>query len=215
MSQNAVTKAESQLPTTPVDDDPYSAYGRAVGSDTPFLKFVKGEFQFGVDGEVLSLGTRLVPNMAELRAGFLKWKNGEPVDEAMVHIAQGKPIPQREDLDDQDTTTWELDPNGAPLDPWGNINTVPFKNPETGQEFIFSTGAKGGINAVGKLSSAFGAQRHKHDGKLPIVEIGSGSYRHRVYGDVAYPKFKIVGWQDENKLIAGKDEALPNDDIPF
>ncbi len=212
---NEITKKKSQLPTTPADDDPYSAYGREVGSDTPFLKFHKGEYRYGSDGEVLPLGTKLVPHMAELRAGFLKWKNGEPVDEAMVHIAQGKPIPQREELDDQDKSTWQLDPNGTPLDPWGHVNTLPFKDPETGQEFIFSTGAKGGIGAVGKLSSAFGSQRHKHNGKLPIVEIGASSYWNRNYScDVAYPTFKIVGWQGEAELIAGKPEEL-NDDIPF
>ena len=212
---NDITKkAKSHLPATPADDDPYTIYGREAGSDTPFLKFVKGEFQFGVDSEILPLGTSLVPNMAELRAGLIKWRDGEPVDEAMVHIAQGKPIPQREDLDDQDRTTWELDPNGAPLDPWGKVNTLPFKDPETGLEFVFTTGSRGGINAVGKLASAFGSQRHKHGDKLPIIQIGSGSYRHKIYGDVPYPTFKIAGWQGEAELIAG-NETLPNDKIPF
>ncbi len=172
---NEITKTKSQLPATPADDDPYCAYGRAVGSDMPFLKFVKGDFRYGTDDEVLPFGTRLVPNMAELKAGFLKWKDREPVDEVMVYIAEGKPIPQREDLDDQDKNVWELDPNGTPIDPWGIVNTLPFKDPETGQEFVFSTGSKGGIGAVGKLSTAFGNHRQHHHGKLPIVKIGGGA----------------------------------------
>ena len=212
---NEITKKKSQLPAIPADDDPYSAYGREVGSDTPFLKFVKGKFQFGVDDEVLPISTKLVPHMAELRAGFLKWRDGEPVDEVMVRIAEDKPIPQREELDDQDEAAWQLDPNGAPLDPWALTNTLPFKDPETGQEFVFTTSSKGGINAVRRLSSAFGSQRHKHGDKLPIVTIGSGSYKHRIYGEVHVPVLKITGWQGEAALIAGKDEALPNDDIPF
>ena len=204
---NELAKTENQVPAT--QGDPYTAYGRAVGTDTPFLKFVKVEFKFGVDDEVLPLGTRLVPHMAELKAGFIKWKDGAPEDERMVRIADGKPIPQREDLGDDDRNAWETDPNGTPIDPWQVVNTLPFKDPETGQEFVFSTGSRGGIGAIGKLATKYGRQRHKHGDKLPIIEIGSDSYRHKTYGDVPYPTFKIVAWQSEDDLIAG--EASSND----
>ena len=52
---NDLVKSENQLPAT--QGDPYLAYGRAVGTDTPFLKFVKGQFQFGVDDELSAHGT--------------------------------------------------------------------------------------------------------------------------------------------------------------
>ncbi len=211
---NEITKRKSQLPTTPTDDDPYSAYGRAVASDTPFLKFIKGEFRYGVDDEVLPIETRLVPNMADLKAGYLKWKNGQPADEVMVRIAEGKPIPQREDLGDEDQSAWETDPNGTSLDPWQEVNTLPMKDPKTEQEFVFTTGSRGGIGAIGKLSIAYGRQRHKQGDKLPIIKIGSDSYRHKTYGEVPFPTFKIVGWQGEAELIAGNVEKL-DDDIPF
>ena len=215
---NELAKTETQLPVT--QDDPYAEYGRAVSSDTLFLKFVKGEFRFGVDDEVLPLETRLVPHMAELRDGFIKWQDGKPADETMVKIAEGKPFPQREDLGDQDKNAWETDPNGTPQDPWQHINTLPMKNPETGQEFIFTTGSDGGIKAIGKLSSKYGRERHKQAGKLPVIEIGSDSYHHNTYGNVKYPTFKIVGWQSEAELIAGdannaKADAGLDDQIPF
>ena len=105
---NAITKTKSQVPAT--QNDPYAEYGRTVGTDTPFLKFVKGEFHYGVDNEILPLGTRLVPNMSELKAGFNKWCDGQPVDEAIVRIAEGKPIPRRDDLGDDDRAAWETDP---------------------------------------------------------------------------------------------------------
>ena len=213
-----LAKNENQVPAT--QGDPYAAYGRAVGTDTPFLKFVKGQFRYGVDDEVLPLGTRLVPHMAGLKAGFIKWKDGAPEDEAMVRIAEGKPIPQREDLGDDDRNAWETDPNGTPQDPWQVCDTLPMKDPETGQEFVFSTGSRGGIGAVGKLSTAYGWQRHKLADKLPIIEIGSDSYRHKTYGDVSYPTFRIVGWQSEADLIAGKTsgvnlDAELDDVVPF
>ena len=217
---NQLAKTENQVPAKPTDLDPYSAYGQAVAGDgAQFLKFIKGEFQYGSDNEPLTLGTKLVPNMSELKAGFIKWRNGEPVNHAMVHIAESQAMPCREDLDAQDKNEWEADPNGVAVDPWSFTNLLPFKNPETGLEFIFTTSSKGGIGAVGKLATAYGSQRLKHDGKLPIVEIGSGSYHHKTYGEVAFPIFRIIGWQTEAELIAGEaegelDEEL-DDKIPF
>ena len=131
---NELIKTKTQVPAT--QTDPYTSYGRAVGTDTPFLKFVKGVFQYGVDDEVLPLGKHLVPHMAELKAGFIRWENGAPADEATVRIAEGKPIPQREDLGDDDRNVWETDPNGTPQDPWKVVNTLPMKDPETGQQAI-------------------------------------------------------------------------------
>ena len=46
-----LVKTENQVPAT--QDDPYVEYGRAVSSDTAYLKFVKGKFKYGVDNEVL------------------------------------------------------------------------------------------------------------------------------------------------------------------
>ncbi len=217
---NELAKTDNQVPATAAEMDPYAAYGRAVASDaTPFLKFVKGEYQFGQDNEPLVLGTRLAPNMAELKAGFIKWHNGEPINEVTVRIADGEPPPQREDLDTQDETAWEMDSNGVAIDPWGIVNTLPFKNPENGEEYIFTTGSKGGIGALGKLATAYGSHRQKHEGKMPIVQIGASSYRHKTYGEVHFPVFRIVSWASEADLIAGKPDAEAeenlNDEIPF
>ena len=95
-----------------------------------------------------------------------------------------------------------------------------MKDPETGQEFIFSTGSRGGIGAIGKLSSGYGRQRHKQADKLPVIEIGSDSYRHKTYGDVSYPTFRIVEWRSEDALIAGEAngtsiDAELDDTVPF
>ncbi len=126
MSEQANTEltaqAGPQVLGAPGAEDPYAAYGYAVETGTPFLKFIKGVYQFGTDNEVLPIGTRLVPNMAELRSGFIKWKDGVPADEVWVRIAEGKPLPQRDNLGDDDRNAWETDPNGVPQDPWQACN---------------------------------------------------------------------------------------------
>ena len=71
---------------------------------------------------------------------------------------------------------------------------------------------------------AYGRQRAKHHGQLPLIELGTGSYRHKIYGEVMFPTFKIVDWQSETSLIAGQagtdtpgagDAPVIDDEIPF
>ena len=212
-----VVKIETNLPATP--GNPYAAYGAAVASEnTPFLKFVKGEYKYGVDDETLPIGTRLIPNMAELNAGFIKWKDSEVVEEQMRPIVEGPP-PSREDCGDTDRNAWDLDSNGAVIDPWQMTNMLPFKSPETGEEFVFTTGSKGGIGAVGKLAMSFGRQHDKRENQLPVVELGASSYRHKTYGEVHVPRFKILDWVNEASLVPGESAPGVEDDladsIPF
>jgi hypothetical protein len=153
--------------------------------------------------------------MDELKAGYIKWRDSEPVDEKMSRVVEGS-TPTREDCGDLDKTTWPADPNGVAVDPWQATNTLPMRCPETGQEFVFTTGSQGGIGAVGKLSMSYGRQRHGHDGELPLIELGASSYRHKTYGEVHVPSFKIVGWLSEVGLISGTPDITELDDeIPF
>lgn len=215
---NDIVKSENQVPTSASDIDPYAAYGAAVASQAaPFLKFVKGVFQFGVDDEELPIGTKLIPNMEELKAGYIKWEDGEPVDENMCCISEGT-RPTRDDCGDLDKNGWPIDPNGVTSDPWQLTNILPMKEPETGQEFVFTTGSHGGISAIGKLAGQYGRQRSDHKDQLPIIEIGTTSYRHKKYGEVHKPVFKLVNWASEEELISGKPDSNVvklDDEIPF
>ena len=196
------------------------AYGEVVASDgAAFLKFKRGVYLFGMDEEELPTSSRLVANMAELKAGFLKWDDGQVIEEKMRHALEGLP-PPRAECGDEDETEWPLDPNGTPKDPWSATSTLPFKNLDTGQEYVFSTSSQGGRGAMGKLALAYGRQRDKKVGKLPIVEIGASSYFNRTHKtDVDVPTFKIVDWLSDEELLAGKTESAVEDDladeIPF
>ena len=228
MTHNANSPAaqddSNDAPTTEFAGDPYQSYGAAAtAGNMPFLKFDRGRFKYGLDNDELPLGTRLVPNMGEVQIGYLRWQNGEVVDEAMMRLANGFKPASREDLGDTDPSTWEKDPQGNPIDPWSFTNTVPFKEPTAGAEYIFTTSSKGGIHAVGKLCKQFGEGRLENEDKLPIVEIGSNSYRHKIYGEVPFPTFRIVDWRSESELINGADSKSDSttaaegldDAIPF
>ncbi len=205
------------LPATPPPDDPFEAYGKQAAADAAYLKFVKGEYTFGVDADVLPLGTHLVANMSELRIGWVKWKNLNKFGEMMVRLAEKVP-PQRQDLDETDEELWELDDRGDRRDPWRFTNTLPLKDAASGTEYTFTTSSGGGKRAIGKLCRAYSAGRKEHPGKLAVVELQADSYRHNTFGKVHFPVFHIVGWVDEQSLIDGAedvDNGDLSDDIPF
>ena len=196
-----IVKTKNQMSLNLENLDPYAAFG--IASQTaPFLKFVKGVFKFGADDETLEIGTLLVPNMDELKSGFLKWDDGEPVGELMGLVGERK-IPTRSDCGDLDHALWPTDQNGDRKDPWQVVNTLPMKDINTSEQYVYTTGSHGGISAIGKLATQYSRQRIHHRDQLPVIKIGTSSYRHKAYGDVAVPTFIIVKWVSEAELISG------------
>ena len=204
-------KANGALTATPTD--PYLTYSQQISAGVTFLKFVKTEFVFGRDGEVLSFGTRLVANMAELQGGWIKWINRAVVAREMVRIDEKAPL-QRKKLGDLDDALWERDGKGEPRDPWSNTHTLPLMDPATAEEFLFTTNSKGGNGAIAKLCRVYGNGRKKNRGKLAVIELGSESYLHPEYGKLFNPVFRLVAWVDEQTLIEG-GEAEVEDPEPF
>jgi hypothetical protein len=211
MSTNALTKPKTQLPS--LGDDPYLKTAARVATAASFLKYVKGAFVFGIDEEEMALDTELVPNLTEAKIGWLKWKDGEVVEEKMFPWATGHPY--REDLGDMDKDLWETDDNGKAIDPWSETATLPLKNPQSGEEFTFSTSSTGGRQAVAKLIYAWRHGVTQGKSGLPVSTLGSDTYKHKKFGPVHFPVFKIVRWEDEADLIAGKTDAELEDEIPF
>ncbi len=212
MTTKTLTKPKTQLPT--LTDDPYLKTAARVATTASFLKFVKGIFVFGINEDEAELGTELVPNMEEAKIGWLKWKDGEVVEEKMFPWATGHPY--REDLGDLDSDMWEVDDNGKAIDPFAETATLPLKNPRTGEEFTFSTSSTGGRQAVAKLVYAWRHGVTQGKSGLPVITLGSDTYKHKKFGPVHFPVFKVVRWEDEADLIAGAGKADDDldDEIP-
>ncbi len=146
--------------------------------------------------------------------------DGKVFQDETKRLCDGPP-PRREDLDCVEKKDWPTDQNGDTKDPWKLQNTLPMRDPETGQQYVFTTGSHGGISTIGKLSTDYGNYLSKHDdGFLPVIELGKSSYKHKSYGEVFIPVFHIVGWKSEAELMGGNAanddtaEAV-DDEIPF
>ena len=188
------------------DQNPYTAYGKqAAGGAHNIIKFRKGRFFYGRDDIEIPLGTRLIANMPGAKVGWVRWQDGRPTDEIMVLIGDGVAPARRNELGDDDRGLWETDDHGDPKDPWQFSNHLPLKGPETGEEFLFATSTRGGIGAVGLLTTAYGVAYRQKPGKLPVVELQADDYPHsnKAIGRVDYPIFDLIDWADEAALLSG------------
>jgi hypothetical protein len=185
-------------------NDPFAAEG-AKAQHGKFLKFNRGDYLAGVDGDLMN-GASLVALMPDLMTGCQKWASGKILDERMGLVANGFTAPARDTLSDTDPALWEPDMNGEPKDPWTYVYKLPLVSSDGSDEYIFGTSSNGGKRAIAELCKAY-SRRHKSS-LLPVVALESSSYVHpnKALGRVKVPVFKVVGWVENPD--AGPPPAL-------
>jgi hypothetical protein len=179
------------------------------------LKFSKGDYTVGQEGEEVPYGTRFAVDMDKgFLIGWIKWVDGKPEEEIMGLLSEGFSPPKRRELSDTDESLWERDEEGKARDPWQPTNKVLFKTPgkkRVGDDHVytFSTSSFGGISNLGKLSKAYGTEMRARPDQNPIVEIGMEKYKHSntQYGIIKNPTFTIVGWEKKSLFDANAEEA--------
>ena len=154
MSTTAVIKHQTNEPALATyAPDPFEALANAISPRTivgALLKFSKGDFLAGEDAKEIPEGTAFTANVDELMVGWVKWSNGKPIEHIMVRVAEGRTLPNRAELGDDDATRWETDSLGAPRDPWQYTSYLPLMG-ETGDLYTFTTSSRGGLGANGDL----------------------------------------------------------------
>jgi len=186
--------------------DPFAAYGQeaAAGSGN-FLKFSKGEWLLGQNGDELELGHRFVANMGELSIGWIRWGDGKPQERRMGLLPQGFRPETRDALGYMDQALWETDKEGKPVDPWTMTNELPLVDLSTGEQVTFSASSKGGIGGIGNLCKAYGREYRLKGDLVPVIELQRDSYMHPVYKKTYVPVLNIVDWI-ENSGVPSADE---------
>jgi hypothetical protein len=166
-------------------------------------------------------GQKLGADPEEIYYGFQRWENATPGDVQMVRIDQLHLHPRREDLGDLDRDKWEEGADGQLKDPWARTVRMGLFDLETREIGYFTSSSRGGRDAVNAFCAAYEKDRLRFPGQVPIVLLSSESYKHKVFGKVLKPVFKIVGWTtrdgsepkpvDKKKQIADAlDDALPD-----
>ena len=136
----------------------------------PFAKFTKdGTFAVS-DTETIPAGTRCVAHADDASFGWNLWRDGNVVDRRSGLVRDRYVPPQRAELGDLDQIQWEVQPDGSRRDPWQFSATLPISRMDTDEVYNFTTGSKGGLNAINGIVRAYGKRIAKGLEGLPIVE---------------------------------------------
>jgi hypothetical protein len=172
------------------------------------IKYAKGTWQMGTGKVSISPDKPFIAVMDTATTGHLKWADGKPVDSRMGLIADGFRPLHRNDLDDLDSKSWEVDEYGDRVDPWQKTTLVVLLSATAPHDiFTFTTGTVGGENAIADLCGAHGSTTEEV-GQYPVVTLGTDSYEHKIKsrGRIDVPIFKIVDRVEAapfNTMVAG------------
>jgi len=212
---NKIIKPKDHLPAT-VCASPWGEIATEHGNQT-LLKYIKGEWYVGE--EEAPLGTKHVAFIDELACGFIKFNEDAAPDVRLGKLKFGKDkLPKRDDCGDLDKNEWEIGDNGKPVDPWQTIMQLPLSPLDRiGELVVFSAIGMGGArSAVADLCGVY--DRSPRSGLLPIIALGTRSYKHKKYGTVHVPVLKLDSWHRTGPDLSGETEnpgAGLDDEIPF
>ncbi len=133
--------------------------------------------------------------MSTLARGFICWKSNEVVDEQMMLVSDKGQAIQKEDLIDHG-------PYESDMDGWRNQAQVDMRSLESGIEMLFKTSSRGGLNGISAVSKEFANQLKlgPTDLPCPVVTLEAGSYKHKEFGKIFFPKFLIKRWVPLSEL---------------
>jgi hypothetical protein len=183
---------------------------KQTSRSNPLLRFKKGKYLVG-DDEV-ALGREYIAYPLDWTRGWVKWQQGGIVAERLGRVADGFLPPERDELGDNDKSTWE-DGN----DPWALQNMLPLEDAETGEFLVFVSSSFGGKLAVEKLCNRVARDlKAGRDRGLPTIGLAVSQFSTKGFGEVQRPDFVIVGWEHDKQeqVLPPTDNAL-NDSIPF
>jgi hypothetical protein len=173
-----------------------SGEARAFDGDFVTFKHDSGEWLAGKAKTDLS-GRRLVAAVFHLILAWQKYqdqdgKSGKYVYAGAGFVRDNHKLVPREQLDERNKDRWKND-----QDPWAPTYYSAKFDPETREQFVWTTNSGGGKDALAVLQDAFADHnegRALTDYEWPIVELGSDWYINSYKKKIFKPILDNVGW---------------------
>lgn len=186
---------DMNLPALPLDPRALAGIlkqtAREAVPSMPFLRMGKdGIWTFGVEAEEIDSSMQFAVNVSGFAHGYVVWaeagseKLAETIAPLHETLPQNGPLPAG-------GRAWEFQ-LGAHFKGYSGA----LKD----QEMTYRTSSVGGKRAVVQLAQQIAqklttyADNKKEDAIMPIITLGSDSYRHKSYGKIFVPEFNIVKW---------------------
>jgi hypothetical protein len=221
-SNTALMPANQAMPAARLDA--YEKYGRSAGNlFGDLLKFSGkvGTWTGGAQSVEVPIGTQLVAIIPAMLTGFVRWQDGELVDQVLQPLTEAyDPKALRASLGDTDQSQWPKGDDGRPEDVWREAALLPLKNLTTGAEYTYSTSSLGGCRCVKQLVATYAwqlrAAPETTTGHLPVVELGVRSYKHtdRKRGTIFNPVLTGVDWVPAS-AVTDKNAGPAGEQPPF
>jgi hypothetical protein len=201
-------------PGLPATIDPNARMPAPTGISDPFLAFSASESGQDIIGKLLRFskgdwiadkteirsGTEFVAAVDALVVGWVRWSDKTQVERRLGRVADGFREPAREELGHLDESTWEVDSDGQPSDPWQKTRLLPLKRTSDGELFTLTLNGRGRSGeAIGRLAGAYGRSRNRAD-SYPIIRLGVDAYEHKRFGRIKFPVLPIVGWRPKGEF---------------
>jgi hypothetical protein len=177
---------------------------RSVKNATPIgMAIVKmdktGHWVVGADQTEIDKDSFWAVNPLSFVHGFIAWGQGEVLAEKMAPIHE--PLPEVGPAPGGAQRGWE--------DQLG-MAVKCIEGADEGLDARFSTTSVGGKRALISLMHAVADQEDRDpENIVPIVELGSEYYAHKVYGRVYTPVFKVIKWVSLDYNGASEAKAEP------
>lgn len=201
LAQNLQRSAQ-QLPTT-------------GNGGAQYLKMDKGngEWIFGAEETVVEEDSLWAINPASLMHGWVAWDTnggGAPVQEIMVSI--NRDLPAESSLPVLGLGTPDKKTGVAPqlkYQQQRSVQAVCISGEDKDTLVEYKQSSVGAMKLFGSLTNDLLAQLDKDPDKIvPIVTFGSDRYKHKQYGWIYNPEWKVVEWRTlDNTAPVGNDKG--------
>jgi hypothetical protein len=209
MSHQLTTKANNAVTTRGAEAKNIATAAKQDAAFDRILKFRKGSYV--VDDKTVPLGTEYLAHATAWVKSWTKFIDGAFIERRLFRVAVGEQPPEREELDDQDQTTWKLGIDGKPADPWILQYMLPLEDLSNGDIVVFTSQSKGGHRAVSDICGAYAKRCKRGVFGQPIVKLGCTMMPTKKFGDVQRPLFEVVRW-DDGEPPQNDDSAADFDD---
>jgi hypothetical protein len=152
-------------------------------SSMPYLRLVSGEWVYGAESTEVEEGSEWAVHPGSFMYGLVCWDDGALMGEAMVNVSHPKPLRS------------EMMDHGVTWDDQVACVLACVSGEDKGVNVMYKTSSRGGKTAWSKIAEAIATQAEEDPTKIvPIVTLGSDSYKHPKYGKTYTPEIEIVRW---------------------
>jgi hypothetical protein len=219
----AIVPAKPALPAAPGAITNVAAYLDEVAPSGIVGRMIKwskeGTFIYADTEEQISEEADFIVLADQTVVGWIKFIPDGPPERIMGLLYDGFAMPPRDELDEQDPSTWDTGLDGRPADPWVHQMMLVLQNGATGELSTFVTSSKTGRRAVGNLLRHYNEMLRLSPGELPVIRLKKGGFAHRDerIGWVAVPAFAVVARAPRDSAAKPDTSTAAdlNDEIPW